>query len=146
MKKLFEEFKTFAIKGNVLDMAVGVIIGGAFTAIVNSIVTNIAMPLIGILIGVDFKDWVIELPRPYGSAPPSVLGIGVFLNNIINFLVVAVTVFLFVKALNAFKKKQDAAPPPPPKPSKEEELLIEIRDLLKQQAGFIEEESECSDS
>ena len=135
MKKFFNEFKTFAIKGNMLDMAVGVIIGGAFTAIVTSIVTNIATPLIGILIGVDFKEWVIELPRLYGNAEPGTLGIGLFINSIINFIVVAFVVFLFVKALNKFRKKQEAAPPPPPEPSGEEKLLTEIRDLLKQKTN-----------
>ena len=131
MRKFLIEFRTFAIKGNMLDMAVGVIVGGAFTAIVTSIVTNIATPLIGILIGVDFKDWVIELPRLYGNAAPPTLGIGLFINSIINFIVVAFTVFLFVKTLNKFRKKQDETPPPPKEPSAEELLLTEIRDILK---------------
>ena len=135
MKKLLEEFKSFAIKGNMLDMAIGVIIGGAFNAIVTSIVTNIATPLIGILIGVDFREWVIELPRLYGNAPPSILGIGLFFNSIINFIVVAITVFIFMKTINKFRKKHEAPPPPPPpppEPSKQELLLTEIRDLLAQ--------------
>ena len=133
MKKLLAEFKTFAIKGNMIDMAIGVIVGGAFSAIVNSIVTNIATPLIGILIGVDFRDWTIELPRIYGNAPPSVLGIGIFLNSIINFFVVGITLFAFLKAVNKFRKKQDETPPPaPPKPTAQEVLLTEIRDLLRE--------------
>ena len=135
MRKFLQEFKTFAIRGNMLDMAVGVIVGGAFTAIVTSIVTNIATPLISILIGVDFKDWVIELPRLYGNAVPGTLGIGLFINSILNFLVVAFVVFLFVKALNKFRKKQEEAPPPPPEPTVEERLLTEIRDLLKEESG-----------
>ena len=130
MKKFLNEFKTFAIKGNMFDMAVGVIVGGAFSAIITSIVTNIATPLIGILIGVDFKAWVIELPRLYGNAEPGQLGIGLFLNSIINFIVIALVVFLFVKAINSVRKKQEDTPPPP-KPTKEEELLKEIRDMLK---------------
>ena len=131
MRKFLAEFKTFAIRGNMLDMAVGVIVGGAFTAIVTSIVTNIATPLISILIGFDFKEWVIELPRLYGNADPPSLGIGLFINNIINFIVVALTVFLFVKALNRFRKKQETTPPPP-EPTREEELLTEIRDILSE--------------
>ena len=121
-----------------LDMTVGVIVGGAFTAIVTSIVANIATPLIGILIGVDFKEWVIALPKLYGTADPGTLNIGLFINSIINFIVVAFTVFLFVKALNKFRKKQEDEPKPP-EPTKEELLLTEIRDILKgtviEQAG-----------
>ena len=131
IKSFFNEFKTFAIKGNMLDMAVGMIVGGAFTALVTSIVSNIATPLIGILIGVDFSEWTIELPRLYGSADPGTLAIGSFLNSIISFIVVAFVVFLFVKALNAFHKKEEESPPPP-KPTAEELLLTEIRDLLKE--------------
>ena len=105
VKKFFHEFKEFAVKGNMIDMAVGVIVGGAFTAVVTSIVGNIVTPLIGILIGVDFKEWSIELPRLYGNAEPSTLGIGLFLNSLISFVIVAFTVFLFVKALNKFRNK-----------------------------------------
>ena len=133
MKKLFHEFKTFAIKGNMLDMAVGIIVGGAFTAIITSIVTNIATPLISILIGVDFKEWEIELPRLYGNTEQRILGIGLFLNSIINFIVIAFVVFLFVKALNKFRKKQEETNlPEQPTPTAEVLLLTEIRDLLKQ--------------
>ena len=141
MKKFLTEFKTFAIKGNMLDMAVGVIVGGAFAAIVTSVVTNIATPLIGILIGIDFKEWVIELPRLYGNANPATLEIGLFINSIINFVVLAFTVFLFVKALNKFRKRQEAVPPPPPEPTAEEKLLTEIRDILKVERGERKEES-----
>ena len=129
IKRFFNEFRTFAIKGNMIDMAVGIIVGGAFTALVNSIISNVAMPLIGILIGVDFQSLQITLPRPYGNAEPSTLGVGPFINSIITFVVVAFTVFLFVKALNRFRKKQDDAPTP--KPTDEARLLAEIRDLLK---------------
>jgi len=131
VKNFLNEFKTFAIRGNMIDMAVGVIIGGAFTAIVTSIVTNIALPLIGILIGVDFSGWEIVLPRPYGNAAPSTMGVGNFINSVINFIVVAFVVFLFVRTLNRFRKKQEDAPPP--KPSQEEILLTEIRDILQGQ-------------
>jgi large conductance mechanosensitive channel len=132
VKKFLNEFKAFAIKGNMFDLAVGVIIGAAFTAIVTSIVTNIATPLIGVLIGIDFKAWEIELPKLYGNAEPGTLGIGLFLNSIINFFIVALVVFLFVKALNKFRKKQESTPPPQPVPTQQELLLVEIRDLLEE--------------
>jgi len=132
IKSFFHEFKTFAVKGNMLDMAVGMIVGGAFTALVTSIVTHIATPLIGILIGVDFSEWSITLPHLYGNAEPGTLAIGKFLNSVISFIVVAFVVFLFVKALNSFHKKEKEAPPKPPEPTAEELLLIEIRDLLKE--------------
>jgi len=131
----FHEFKTFAVKGNMLDMAVGMIVGGAFTALVTSIVSHIATPLIGILIGVDFSDWDIILPHLYGNAEPGTLALGKFLNSIISFVIVAFVVFLFVKAINAFHSKRAEEPQPPPKPSPEELLLIEIRDLLKEKQG-----------
>jgi len=132
VKKFLNEFKEFAVKGNMIDMAVGVIVGGAFSAVITSIVTNIATPLIGILIGVDFKEWVITLPHLYGNAESGTLGIGVFLNSVISFLIIAFTVFLFVKALNKFRKKPAAPPPAPPEPTAEELLLAEIRDILKE--------------
>ena len=139
MRKFLDEFKTFAIRGNMIDMTVGIIVGGAFSAIATSIVVNIATPLIGILIGVDFKEWVIELPRLYGNAEPGTLHIGLFLNSIVNFIVVAFTVFLFVKTLNKFRKKHDEAPKPA-KPTNEELLLAEIRDILKEDREEIKEE------
>jgi len=132
VKSFFNEFKTFAVKGNMLDMAVGMIVGGAFTALVTSIVTHLATPLLGILIGVDFSEWSITLPHLYGNAEPGTLAIGKFLNSVISFIVVAFVVFLFVKALNTFNKKAAETPPPPPKPSAEVVLLTEIRDLLKE--------------
>ena len=131
IRAFFNEFKTFAVKGNMIDMAVGMIVGGAFTALVTSIVTHIATPLIGVLIGVDFSEWNIELPRLYGNAEPGTLAIGRFLNSIISFVIVAFVVFLFVKTLNKFRKKEEEEPKPP-KPSPEEVLLTEIRDILKE--------------
>jgi len=134
IKKFFDEFKKFAIKGNMVDMAVGMIVGGAFTALVTSIVTNIATPLIGILIGIDLKDLQIVLPRLYGSSEePNILAIGMFLNSLISFVIVAFVVFLFVKAINKFRSSNEEAPPPPPEPTKEELLLTEIRDILRSQ-------------
>ena len=137
IKAFFNEFKTFAVKGNMLDMAVGMIVGGAFTALVTSIVSHIATPLIGILIGVDFSEWNITLPHLYGNAEPGILAIGKFLNSVISFIIIAFVVFLFVKALNSFhsKKEEEKEPPPPPEPSPEELLLAEIRDLLKEKQG-----------
>jgi len=133
MRKFFAEFKAFAVKGNMIDMAVGIIVGGAFTAVITAIVTNIITPLIGILIGVDFKSWEIELPKLYGSAEPGTLGIGLFFNSIISFVVIAFTVFVFVKALNRFRQKKTEEVPP--EPTKQEQLLAEIRDILKEQKG-----------
>ena len=135
IKSFLSEFKTFAVKGNMLDMAVGMIVGGAFTALVTSIVTNIATPLIGILIGVDFSAWTITLPHLYGNAEPGTLAIGLFLNSIISFTVVAFVVFLFVKALNKFRKKEEEKPPSPPELKEEVKLLTEIRDLLKEKGS-----------
>ena len=130
--RFLQEFKEFAIKGNMFDLAVGIIVGGAFSAFVNSIITNLVTPLIGILIGVDFKEWAIPLPKLYGNAEPGTLAIGAFLNSFISFIVIAFIVFLFVKAINKFRNKNEEASP---KPSKEEVLLIEIRDILKSQQG-----------
>ena len=133
MKKFFQEFKTFAIQGNMLDMAVGMIVGGAFTALVTSIVANVATPLIGILIGVDFSKWHVELPRLYGNAEPSILQVGLFLNSVISFFIIAFVVFLFVKALNKFRKTHNVEEYHE-QLSNEAQLLTEIRDTLKEMA------------
>lgn len=126
---LIKEFKEFISKGNVLDMAVGVIIGGAFTAIVNSLVNDILTPLIGtVLAGVNFNELGVTVP--FGNHP--YINIGGFLQNIITFLLTAVCLFVIIKSINAFKRKEEAKPEEPPKPTKEEELLTEIRDLLKE--------------
>jgi large conductance mechanosensitive channel len=128
---MWAEFKAFISRGNVLDLAVAVIIGGAFGAIVTSLVNDIIMPLVGVILGgIDFTGLSITV----GSA--QVL-YGNFIQAIINFLVIAASVFLVVKAANQFQRKQEAAPPPPPAPTKEETLLAEIRDLLKAQAGKV---------
>ncbi|MBO5227327.1 MAG: large-conductance mechanosensitive channel protein MscL [Ruminococcus sp.] len=121
---MIAEFKEFISKGNVLDMAVGLIIGSAFTAIVNSLVNDIFTPLIGIIIGgIGFSEMTISV----GTAN---LAIGLFIQAVINFLLTAACVFAVVKTINKFRRKKPAAPP---KPSKEELLLTEIRDLLKEQ-------------
>ncbi len=131
-KSIFKEFKEFISKGNVVDMAVGVIIGGAFTAIVNSLVNDIFTPLIGtVLFGLNFDNFGITIP--WGNHP--YINLGNFAQNIITFLLTALCLFVIVKAMNALKRKKEAAPAAPPAPSKEEVLLTEIRDLLKEQSG-----------
>ncbi|MFZ5617395.1 MAG: large-conductance mechanosensitive channel protein MscL [Pseudomonadota bacterium] len=126
---VIKEFQEFAVKGNVLDMAVGIIIGGAFGTIVKSLVDDVIMPPIGLLLGgVDFSSFALTLKAADGDAAAVAIKYGAFLNNVISFLVVAWAVFLLVKAMNNFKKKQEAAPPPAP--PAQEVLLREIRDLL----------------
>jgi len=138
---VFKEFREFAIKGNVVDLAVGVIIGGAFGTIVTSLVNDVIMPPIGLLLGgMDFKDFFIVLREGVKAAPPYeslvaakaagavTLNYGLFLNAIINFLIVAWAIFLLVRAINRLRRQEAAAPAPPPA---QEVLLTEIRDLLK---------------
>ena len=126
MKNFLKEFKAFAVKGNVVDLAVAVIIGGAFGAIVTSFVNDLIMPLIGALFAVpDFS----TLAFTVNGTP---IMIGLFIQAVVNFLIVALSIFVMVKALNSFKKKEESAPAAPPAPSKEELLLTEIRDLLKE--------------
>ena len=132
---LVKEFKAFAMRGNVMDMAVGIIIGGAFGKIVASLVNDVIMPPIGLLLGnVDFSQMAIVLKKESidaaGSTIPAVtLGYGMFINTIINFLIVALAIFMVIKAMNAAKKKE-VAPAVPPPPSAEENILTEIRDIL----------------
>ncbi|MGN0087096.1 MAG: large-conductance mechanosensitive channel protein MscL [Alloprevotella sp.] len=132
----FQDFKAFAVKGNAIDMAVGVIIGGAFGKIVSSIVNDLIMPPIGWLIGgVDFKDLAIELPgNPLNeAAEPVKITYGNFLQTTLDFLIIAFCVFLLVRMIMKLtKKKEEEKPAAPPAPSKEEVLLTEIRDLLKE--------------
>ncbi len=128
---IIKEFQEFAVKGNVLDMAVGIIIGGAFGTIVKSLVDDVIMPPIGLLLGgVDFSNFAFTLKAAEGEIPAVAIKYGSFINNVISFLVVAWAVFLLVKAMNNFKKKQEAAPAAPPAPTKDQALLTEIRDLL----------------
>nr|WP_189636101.1 large conductance mechanosensitive channel protein MscL [Paenibacillus ihbetae] len=124
---MLKEFKAFALKGNVLDLAIGVIIGAAFGKIVSSLVSDIIMPLIGLLIGgVDLSG----LKKTLGNAT---ITYGVFLQTVLDFLIVSFSIFMFIRTINRFKRKEEAKPDEPPAPSKEEVLLTEIRDLLKQQ-------------
>ena len=119
------EFKTFIARGNVMDMAVGVIIGGAFSNITNSLINDIVMPVLGIFTSsVSFADLTLNIG-------PAVITYGNFIQAILNFLIMALVVFCLVKALNSFHKKKEETPPPPPAPSAQEQLLAEIRDLLK---------------
>jgi large conductance mechanosensitive channel len=139
---LVQEFKQFAMRGNVVDLAVGVIIGGAFAPIVKSMVDDIVMPPIGMLLGkVDFKDLKIILSEGKAAVmdgdkilEPAVaansINYGLFINTIINFLIVAFCIFMVIKGMNAMKKKKEEAPAPAPEPTKEEILLTEIRDAL----------------
>jgi large conductance mechanosensitive channel len=132
----FSEFKAFAMRGNVVDLAVGVVIGAAFGKIVSSLVDNIVMPPLGVLIGnIDFSDLVVKIGTPIADAKGVVTGgaiikYGVFLNTIIQFIIVAIAIFLVIKLMNSLIKKQDAAPAPPPP---DVVLLTEIRDILKTQ-------------
>ncbi len=126
---MLQEFKEFAVKGSVVDMAVGIVIGGAFGGIVNSLVKDVIMPPIGWLSSrTDFSKLALELPVQGQDAKLVTINYGLFLNAIINFLIVAFAIFLLVKAVNTLRKKQAAAPAAP---TAQEKLLIEIRDLLK---------------
>lgn len=131
---IIKEFKEFAVKGNVVDMAVGIIIGAAFGKIVTSIVGDVIMPPIGMLIGgVNFSDLAITLQAATADTPAVVIAYGKFIQTVLDFTIVAFAIFMVVKGINNLKRKEEAAPPvPEPLPSKEEMLLTEIRDLLKQ--------------
>ena len=141
MKKFLQEFKEFINKGNVLGLAVGVIIGGAFSTITTSLTNDVIMPVVSIFLGgVDFSSMSVALPTFYSVAEdsvPNTLNYGNFISAVINFLILALVVFCIVKTVNGamekVKKKEEAAPPPPPpEPSAEEKLLTEIRYLLKE--------------
>jgi len=129
---MMQEFKAFAMRGNVVDMAVGIIIGGAFGKIVSSVVNDVIMPPIGLLVGgVDFSDLGITLRGATEAAPAVVLKYGMFINVVIDFLIVALVIFLLIRGMNALRKKQEVAPAAPAPPPRQEMLLEEIRDLLK---------------
>ena len=133
MKKFLEEFKAFAMRGYVLDMAVGVVIGGAFGKITTSLVNDIIMPLISMLTGgIDFSSWKWVLKAAEGDAADVAVNFGSFVAVVLDFIIIAFAVFCMVKAINKFHKKKEEAPAAPPEPSAEEKLLTEIRDLLKE--------------
>lgn len=133
-----KEFKEFAMRGNVVDMAVGIIIGGAFGKIVSSFVKDVLMPPIGLLIGgVNFGDLAVTLKEAVGETPAVLLKYGSFIQSTIDFVIVAFAIFMAIKAMNSMRQKEEekpAEPPKPPEPTAEEKLLVEIRDLLKQQS------------
>lgn len=136
--KLIDEFKSFAMKGNVVDLAVGIIIGGAFGKIVTSFVNDVIMPPVGLLLGgVDFSHLSVTLKEAVEKTatakeiPAVILRYGAFINTIIDFLIVAFSIFMMIKALNVMKRKQESAPKAPPSPSEEVQILIQIRDALK---------------
>ena len=135
--KLIQEFRQFAVKGNMMDMAIGIIIGGAFGKIVASLVNDVIMPPLGLLLGgVDFTDMKVNLKQAavneLGEAVPAVtLNYGNFIQTAVDFRIIALVVFLLIKAMNSLKKKEEAAPAAPPAPTKDQQLLTEIRDLLK---------------
>ncbi len=132
---IIKEFQEFAVKGNVVDMAVGIIIGGAFGTIVKSLVDDIIMPPIGMALGnVDFSNIVVTLQQATADSEAVTMNIGSFINNVISFLIVAWAVFMLVKGMNSLKKKAEEAPAAPVEPPKEQVLLTEIRDLLKARA------------
>lgn len=143
---MLKEFREFALKGNVVDMAVGIIIGGAFGTIVSSLVADVLMPPIGLALGgVDFSSLFAVLkeggtPGPYATVAAAkeagavTINIGLFINAVISFLIVAFALFLVIKAMNTARKQQAAAPAPPPGPTQDQKLLTEIRDLLARRA------------
>jgi large conductance mechanosensitive channel len=133
---MINEFKNFAVKGNVVDMAVGLIIGAAFGKIVTVLVSGVIMPPIGVLLGgVDFSDLAIVVKEAVGDAPAVVISYGAFIQTLIDFTIIAFAIFMVIKVINSLKKKEEEAPKAPPAPSAEQMLLTEIRDLLKQKAS-----------
>ena len=130
--KMLEEFKKFAMRGNVMDMAIGIIIGAAFGKIVSSFVGDVIMPPIGMLLGgVDFSSLAWTLKEGSEGVEPVLMKYGVFINTIIDFVIIAFAIFMVVKGMNSMKKKEEEKPAAPPAPSKEEVLLAEIRDELR---------------
>jgi len=141
---MFKEFRDFALKGNVIDLAIGVIIGAAFGAIVSSIVDDLFMPIIGLILnGIDFSNLFLVISNPNNVPVPSVaaaraagvatLNYGLFINAVVKFTIIAFVLFLVVKGINRLRKKEAAAPAAPPAPTTEEKLLTEIRDAIKAQ-------------
>ena len=129
---MMSEFRDFAMRGNVVDMAVGIVIGGAFGKIVSSFVNDVLMPPIGMALGgVDFSDLAMTLQAASGDVAAVTLNYGSFIQTVIDFVIIAFAIFMVIKAMNSLKKKEEEKPAAPPKPTAEEILLTEIRDLLK---------------
>jgi large conductance mechanosensitive channel len=131
---ILQEFKTFAVKGNMVDMAVGIIIGAAFGKVIASLVADVIMPPLGLAIGgMNFSDLAVTLQAAEGDQPAVLLTYGKFIQSIIDFVIIAFAIFMGVKAINRLRREEQVAPSTPPAPTKEEELLSEIRDLLRAQ-------------
>ncbi len=129
---MMKEFREFAMKGNVVDMAIGIVIGAAFGKIVSSLVGDVLMPPVGVLLGgVDFSNLAITIKHATNTSPAVVIGYGRFIQTLVDFLIIVIALFFVVKTINSLKKKQEEAPASQPQPSKEEILLAEIRDLQK---------------
>jgi len=135
MGKFMTEFREFAMRGNVVDMAVGIIIGAAFGKIVSSFVADIIMPPLGLALGgVDFSDLAVTLQAATEGAAAVTLNYGKFIQTVVDFVIIAMAIFVAIRVMNKLKRKEEAKPaepPPPPEPSAEEKLLSEIRDILK---------------
>jgi large conductance mechanosensitive channel len=136
--QMLKEFRDFAMKGNVVDLAVGIVIGAAFSAIVNSLVGDMIMPIIGAIGSNDFSNYFIPLTKSVTASnladakkQGAVLAYGNFITVTVNFLIIAFSLFIVIRIINKLRHREEAAPPAPPKPTREEELLTEIRDLLK---------------
>ena len=129
---MLKEFREFAMRGNVMDMAIGIIIGGAFGKIISSLVNDVLMPPIGMLVGgMDFTKLGITLRAAEGDAAAVMLKYGMFIQQVVDFVIIALVIFMMVKAMNSLRKKEEAAPAAPAPPPRQEALLEEIRDLLK---------------
>jgi len=130
---VLKEFKAFAVRGNVVDMAVGIIIGASFGKIISSLVGDVIMPPIGVILGgVDFSDLAITVKEAAGEMPAVVISYGKFVQTVVDFAIIAFAIFIVVKLINSLKRKEEEAPAAPPQPSAQEVLLTEIRDLLKE--------------
>ncbi len=130
---MMKEFKAFAMRGNVMDMAVGIIIGAAFGKIVSSFVADVIMPPLGVLLGgVDFSGLAIVIREAAGETAAVTINYGLFIQTLVDFVIIAFAIFMVIKGMNSLKRKQEQAPAAPPAPTREEVLLSEIRDLLKQ--------------
>ena len=129
---MMQEFKDFALRGNVVDMAVGIVVGGAFGKITSSFVNDVLMPPIGMLLGgVDFSTLALTLQEAVGEAEAVTINYGAFINTVLDFLIIAFAIFMVIRAMNSMQKQEEEAPAAPPEPSKEETLLTEIRDALR---------------
>lgn len=130
---VMQEFREFAVRGNVVDMAVGIVVGGAFGKIVSAFVDGVLMPPVGLMLGgVNFSELAVTLREATPDAEAVVIGYGAFIQTVIDFAIIAFAIFLVVKGINSLKRKEEEAPKAPPAPSKEEVLLGEIRDLLRE--------------